>query len=109
MTKVSIFCDDNEYMISIAGHAEYKKNENDNDIVCAAASCLTETLSAALCKLENEKLCQISDSAESDACRLYRVKFPDGDIRVKQTIETIKTGFELLENTYPNYIKNFFR
>lgn len=108
MTEINIFLDDNEYMISITGHAGYKKNENDNDIVCAAASCLAETLSAALCKLEDKKLCKIMDSTESDGCRLYRVQIAEDDVRVKQTIETIKTGFELLENTYPNYIKIFF-
>lgn len=108
MTKVSIFKQDDEYMISVTGHSGYKKSVNDNDIVCAAVSCLTETLSAVLQKLESENVCRIVSSNETvDACRIYRVKSID-DIRLTQTVETIKTGFELLENSYPDYVKKFF-
>ena len=107
MTKVTFIKDDGTYLFSVAGHAGYKKSEEEADIVCAAASCLTETLEATLYLLEEKKMCTVSINEAGDGSRHYMVDSHNDCIEVKQTFDTIMNGFRLLENTFPKNVKIF--
>lgn len=107
MTNITFIRDNDTYMLSVAGHAGYKKSEEEADIVCAAASCLTETLEATLYTLEEKELCTVTINEAGDGSRHYMVESSCDCIEVSQTFDTIMNGFRLLESTFPKNIKIF--
>lgn len=103
MTNVSIKEYGSKVRIDITGHAGYNPG---SDIVCAAVSCLSYTLMQRLRDMDNynyfHKMEVQFDSGEVhiavDAKDIYRLE-------VEATLVTILTGFELLENKYPDNIR----
>lgn len=102
MTKITLESVGNEYDITIDGHAGYNPG---NDIVCASCSILTYTLAEMAKEIED------ADEITVDACELgdgyFHLKVREhikGITRWNHTIDAIMTGFELLENKYPDHV-----
>ena len=93
--------DRKELCLSVKGHAA--SAPKGQDLVCAAASTLAFTLAAA-----------VLDSAERYAPIVSR---QEGEIRIacrpargeralcRRAMDTVFTGFEMLANEYPDYVK----
>lgn len=103
MTRAEFVQKGLETSISISGHAEYK--DSGDDIVCAACSALSCTLLQ----------CVLDAQSAGDAEIIY-CNVTSGDVRLcfkaqPQTMEktaamlfTIRTGFELLADEYPEHV-----
>lgn len=94
--------------VKIKGHAEY--DEKGRDIVCAAVSMSFYTLSNALLKAPDKwfkKPPDMADSLTSDTGVSHIVCTPNKDYETYVTLmyETVLTGLELLERSYPDHVK----
>lgn len=93
------------YALCIRGHAQYAPR--GADIVCAAASALGYTFAAVLRRLE----------AEGALVSRARIHEAEGELFVaghadrahtdalKQSFETVKTGLQLLAESYPAHVR----
>lgn len=102
MTRVSTVTKGNKITIDIQGHAGFNPG---NDIVCASASMLAYTLMQNLMDLTNVGLLEYCKTSEKNGILNIKVKTNNkGEAVVKIVIKTIMTGYELLENQYPNNV-----
>lgn len=89
--------------ITVDGHAGFNPG---NDIVCAAASMLTYTLVQNLLDLTGAGLLEWCKTDEKDGSMKIKVKTnKKGEAVAKIAIKTIMTGYELLQNQYPENVK----
>ena len=93
-----------EYSVSIRGHAG--SNEPGRDLVCAAVSILTYTLSGAIDRMLTDNLAssgviQIDPGDTDISCN------PNDNYKDKASIimDSICRGFVLLSDNYPQYIQ----
>lgn len=105
MTTVKIRLNQDNVRITIKGHAEAKR-VNDSDLVCSSISILSTTLVQCLL-----------DATDKGYIEKYDYNTNDGDVSIKFSIVregltminailyTIFTGFELLQNQYPDNVK----
>lgn len=86
-----------EYVLDIRGHAGYNPG---NDIVCSAASMLAETYFMAVLK-NVEKISQAYRHPGD-----YKVVFvTERDDKAADIVyQTIRTGFKMLAERYPEYV-----
>lgn len=88
--------------VSMKGHANYHPG---NDIVCAAASMLACTFTAAL---EREKSAGALEHLEilrdSGDLLVRYTPTPDSQDRISVILETIVTGYALLAGKYPQNV-----
>ena len=93
------------YALRIRGHAQYAPR--GADIVCAAVSALGYTFAAVLRRLEAE-------GALASRARIHEAEgmlFVAGradrahDAALKQSFETVKTGLQLLAESYPTHVR----
>jgi len=80
--------------ITITGHAS---GETGKNIICAGSSMLAYTLAEALMRIDDASV-KIKDDGE-----IFRVTAEDSS-KVRDVISTIMTGYELLENEYPQEV-----
>lgn len=80
--------------IKITGHAS---GETGKNIICAGSSMLAYTLAEALMRIDDASV-KIKDDGE-----IFRVTAEDNS-KVRDVISTIMTGYELLENEYPQEV-----
>lgn len=93
-----------EMLMHVCGHAEYRTD--GPDIVCAAASMLTQALAAALVQMKPEKLPLIYTANEetAEACVWYLATDPLDYERAASMFAVARAGFELLEKNYPKNV-----
>lgn len=100
MTNITVEKNGDRHILHIEGHAGY--STHGNDIVCAAVSILGYTWINELLVLEERK--QVKNVVyEEDNGKLF-VEFSGGDNAVNTAYETILTGFEALQQNYPENI-----
>ena len=92
--------------VSLHGHAEAKRNEQDHDLVCAAVSALTCTLAELVRRaysagaLTEEPQVEVRPGSVCISC------FPvDGETTLPAAFSFFRCGVEMLEETYPENIK----
>lgn len=94
MTQVTYFEEGHTFSIEVNGHSGYA--EAGKDIVCSAISILIQTLV--------EHMDRIADYTDNYIADGYVWLYAQGDI-TNFALDTIMTGFELLEAFYPDYIQ----
>lgn len=109
MTKVNMLFEKGYVKISVRGHAGFAARNNlpdGHDIVCAAISILGQTLVQRLLTLTEENKILLSlnryEAGNIDAHAIVKQSHME---EVEATLETIRTGYRMLENEYPDYIK----
>lgn len=102
MTKVLIKSEPGKYDITITGHAE-KVNDGDGNLLCAAVSMLSQTLLQCMMDLESRGEIEQHSKMGDGYLRIYCCYQPE-NMRVKGCLETIQTGFLLLQHSYPKNI-----
>lgn len=109
MTKVNMLFEKGYVKISVRGHAGFAARNNlpdGHDIVCAAISILGQTLVQRLLTLAEENKILLSlnryEAGNIDAHAIVKQSHME---EVEATLETIRTGYRMLENEYPDYIK----
>lgn len=94
------------YHISIHGHAEYAKH--GADVVCAACSQLTYTLSQALRSMNTDgELTEYHENISDDGSAVIIAKVRNRErflIWADAVIDTIVGGFRLLQDKYPENV-----
>jgi uncharacterized protein YsxB (DUF464 family) len=91
MTNITIKDSKDKVIIDLIGHAGYNPG---NDVVCAAVSILTYTL--------------LNELANSDVPFKHEISPGKVHIEIEQRIpavQTVLTGWKLLENNYPDNVK----
>lgn len=92
------------YIVSVEGHAGFGRW--GSDIVCAAVSAITYTLINTLKCAEDDGCLYIRTESVSDGSVYLEVEPYDfAREKVDTIIETCMTGFSLLEDEYPDYIR----
>ena len=109
MTKVNMLFEKSYVKISVRGHAGFAARNNlpeGHDIVCAAISILGQTLVQRLLTLAEENKILLSlNRYEAGNIDVHAVVKQSHIEEVEATLETIRTGYRMLENEYPDYIK----
>ncbi len=104
MTRVSVEEFYDNYIISIEGHAGFA--QRGSDIVCAAISTITYTLLNAIRWAQDGDCLYIRTENVSDGSIYLEVEPYDfAKEKVDTIIETCLTGFSLIEEEYPDYIR----
>jgi uncharacterized protein YsxB (DUF464 family) len=109
VTNISIINVPGYFRLVAEGHAGYGQ-ANDlpegHDIVCAAVSTLGETAAQCMLELSEEKAIVIREmqikSGFIDIRVLAKKKAQE---RLGHIVYTIQTGFELLRDSYPDFVK----
>lgn len=96
MLKINL--DTHKFSLRVAGHAGYAPS--GQDIVCAAASMLTATLTRALGGVEGLRYIDDGESVQVSCKPSLRQAE-----RVVNVFSTIDGGFNLLANSYPNHVE----
>lgn len=103
MTEVRLDRRGNTFRVEVKGHAGYR---GEKDIVCAAESILTGIM-----------VQKLNEWEEDGALRMYRKEIGPGYVHVEfepkgmtarkagYMLDTILTGFSLLEYRYPEHVK----
>ena len=93
------------YQVTVNGHSGYA-NEGE-DIVCSAISILTYTLYCKMSKMQSEDKLngKMYVSMEKGFCTLSAKPNIKNEEEFKVVIDVIHTGFEALEQEYPDYVK----
>lgn len=94
MTSIEYSINKNTIELTASGHAGF--DEIGKDIVCSAISILIQTLVA--------EMGNVADSYDFEMRGGYAWVKAEGDI-VVHVLDTIITGFRLLEENYPEYIE----
>lgn len=99
MTEISYKCDGNLHHITIDGHAGF--STSGMDIVCSAVSILTYTLMENIAQLDIDSETDIKEGHVS-----ITVLVPDNlNEKLETLFNTILIGYELLEQSYPDYVR----
>lgn len=93
MTTIEYKTNNNEFTITLLGHAGYA--EKGSDIVCSAISALIQTLVA--------HMDDVADSYEDDVQEGYVYLHAKG-YEACMAFRTVMTGLRLLEENYPDYV-----
>lgn len=102
MTTISTVTKGTKITIDVQGHAGFNPG---NDIVCASTSILTYTLVQNLLDLTEVGLLEYCKTSEKDGSLNIKIKTNDkGKALTGIVIKAIMTGYELLENQYPNNV-----
>lgn len=83
--------------ISIQGHSGYE--EPGKDIICSAVSALVQTLAYSLEELTND---EVRHEECSGSCI---IEYGDLSERGQLLIDSFFLGIEIMENSYPDYIR----
>lgn len=102
MVTVKAWKEQNEYRLDIAGHAGYNPG---NDIVCAAVSILATTLAQQMQELEDiDAFSAMECVLEAGNVHIY-ARVREGRVwRYDVLFDTVMTGFQLLNNTFPEHV-----
>lgn len=105
MTKVKFDTTSDTFFFSCQGHAGYA--EHGQDIVCASASILAYTLVECIYKMQTEgKINRIDEILIQDGLVNVVVEIKKEFMQECLSIfSTLKTGFELLAENYPQYVE----
>lgn len=95
MTIITCENDRGKYTINIEGHSMYNPG---NDIVCSACSILTYTLLNSLADITTERL---NITENEDGFNIVVKGIRESIETVKVIVDTIMSGYELLEEQYP--------
>lgn len=109
MTKVNMIFDKGYVKITVEGHAGFAGKHNlpeGHDIVCSAISILSQTLVQRLMTLADENKILLSlNRYEPGIIDVHAVVKQAHMEEAKTTLETIRTGYRMLETEYPDCIK----
>ncbi len=97
MVNVDFCRKDGEIILSVTGHAGM--DDTGRDIVCAAVSILIYTLAQRLKDIAKPKIYLSSGNAK------ISIKPHRNEMAVKEAFFTVKTGFLLLADRYPQCVK----
>lgn len=101
MTQAIVCRKDNAYHIEITGHSLYSQN-GEADRVCAACSMLTGLLNQIL---EDEKqYINLESMTMDDGHALFDFIVLKIAVWVPIKIDVVVTGFEMLQNQYPENV-----
>ncbi|MBQ4526960.1 MAG: ribosomal-processing cysteine protease Prp [Clostridia bacterium] len=101
MTEVIYTTDANTTAFTVSGHSNAPRI-NGADLCCCSVSTLVFTLMKALSK---ENLPGYHHSFSKGLCSVTFNSCADVPCKAHSIIDTIMNGFELLRQTYPDYIK----
>ncbi|NLX61568.1 MAG: ribosomal-processing cysteine protease Prp [Tissierellia bacterium] len=108
MTKVTLYRNNKGYIVryKVLGHSGY--DIKGKDIVCAAVSCLSQTVLIALVKVLNIPEADIDYSIDEDI-GLLDVKIPlnmpyDKLEEVNIVLKTFEVGIKSIMESYPGYV-----
>ena len=90
--------------ITLRGHAEFAQ-QGESDIVCAGISMLVCTLSACLEQQEERGVVRLLCRKIEPGDVEFRIEILSRTKEVRAMLETIRTGFLLLANTYPENVR----
>lgn len=100
MTEIETLLEDNQFYLTIKGHAGYA--EEGKDIVCSAISILAFSLDRYLCDKEadGEIGRYVRDVNEETAEMCFSCQINPYDDTAKEGIMAILNGFEILSKNY---------
>lgn len=101
MTKIAVKKVNDRYMLNVNGHSG--SGTFGNDIVCAAVSTLAFTWINELKVLEEKGMVEHFTYNQTEAC--LNIMFKGESAPVKTAFETILTGFSMLEEHYPDFVR----
>lgn len=101
MTKIEINTNGDEFELIVDGHSGYA--EYGKDIVCASISTLTFTWINQIREFERQNLTQITQFDMEDGKIL--LKFKTSKSEVLSALETIITGFLMLEEKFSSNLR----
>lgn len=108
MTKVEIYNNKNELRMCISGHAGYGELNNlpsGCDIVCSAISIISYTVMQRVTDMENEgKTISTEIDYKPGYVSIFVTVQDNFRKELSWTVETIKTAYKLLSDTYPDFI-----
>lgn len=104
MTRVRLTWENEELAADIAGHAGY--GPPGRDIVCAAVSMLAQALAASLQQAQEDGLlaacrCRVEEGIVQIRARAA----PSGLPVIRGMTEVVCTGYRLLAEQYPDYVR----
>lgn len=109
MTTIEINKKKNEYRLKVSGHAGYgEKNSLPSgcDIVCAAISAISFTMLQRVKDMENEgKIISANMKYDPGYVFIHVIVKENFTDELIWTIETVKTAYELLSESYPEFVK----
>lgn len=104
MVKVTFATNDDSYKVKVRGHANY--GAHGTDIVCASVSILAYTLAEAVKKLNTSgylshpPFIEVAEGRITVEC----CPLPNESKRVEIVFNTIKMGYRLLADNYPENV-----
>ncbi len=108
MTNVNISRTSEKFRMRSEGHAGWGRAnglEEGHDIVCSAISILTQTAAQRFMDMEAEGIVQlVRIHIESGIVDMEVDAEQGAEERVEEMTDTIKTGFELIQQAYPSYL-----
>lgn len=109
MTEISITNVPGYFHLSVKGHAGYgcaNHLPEGHDIVCAAISILSQTAVQRMIDMGETAEVGIQDlTVEPGRVDIKVIPKKWAQQELNAVVETVKTGFELLQRTYPDYVK----
>lgn len=93
----------NGLTLTIKGHAQ--SAEKGKDLICASASMLFYTLVANIEQMEGVGKCKSQIKALEGDAEVKVIASPSAHDEVTSVFNTIMTGYEVLSNEYPEFIK----
>ena len=90
--------------VRLLGHADFAQ-QGESDIVCAGISMLVCTLSACLEQQEERGVVRLLCRKIEPGDVEFRIEILSRTKEVRAMLETIRTGFLLLANTYPENVR----
>lgn len=105
MTNIHLCVSRQTLMLVIAGHAGYRSGE---DIVCAAVSILGQAAAGMLIDMSSDGVLNVKVERKDGFLKVI-AGYPDGmQKEMESRMELAKTGFLMLEYTYPDHVKFHF-
>lgn len=91
--------------LEMTGHAKYSE-KGTPDIVCAAASMLSQTLIQMLEDAQGKGECQVVYEMREGYVRLQcQTRLPYYTERIYTMFDMAQTGFRLLQDSFPEHVK----
>lgn len=110
MTKIEAEYSNRMWHIVVKGHAGYgteKGLPEGHDIVCAAVSCLTNTLAQIINDLHNNNFLEWHEILMSSGnVEMYMLVKKEAEYMVEHMMYPIQTGFEMLSSTFSDYVQS---
>ena len=100
MIKVTMYW--NRLRMEVEGHANF--DEAGKDIICAAASILTDTLGETIEEAEARGRCECKVKAEDGKALIWANPTMGSIVEIKSYFRMAVKGFRMLQQQYPGFV-----